>query len=732
MAGDSERIVQHLGRVLRRQRLVILAAAGAVLGLTLVLNAVLDPVYEAATTLVFDEPLEPVPGGKPVVLSQEILLTNWLEELRSFSFSGEVAGRLPPNLQARVPVPQRLPPGFDRARAVATGVQAAIKPFPIPKSNIVRIVVWTPDPELSAAIADTAASVFCLRRVRFRNAGESDLRRFIENQVLRYQAQLGRSEQELRDYKERQRITTYTDDAREILRRSTEAEVLLNAAATNRQSVVERLAAVEAKLAEKRGGLVPAMTAAGNPMMQKLQDKLVDLQSQHMELKVRDYAPDHPKMIDLQKQIQDTERSLVQETQKIAATAEVGDPLAQLEKYSTEAVELRIQTASLAAQEAGLRRILDDYERSLARLPSKEQELTRLTRERDVNEKLYTALLEKLEQTRISEAERIPGFRLLDVAQRPIAPIRPRKALNLALGLVAGLLVGGAIGFVREGVRPTMDSSLEVEKLTGWRVLASIPKIPLPAASASAGAVPPRDKALHRRASRALVAASAPNSAAAEAYRMLRTNLQFAGLGGTTRTLLVTSAGPGDGKSNTVANLAIMSAGMGGRTLLVDAETRKVGVDALFGLGTAPGLTDLLALPGGATTEAIARAIHSTDIQNLDLLPSGTLTPNPGDSLSADPERLRELLAKLQHDYHLVLLDSPPLLLVHETLLLASMVDGVLFVINSARPDGDGLVEARGALAAAGARVLGVALNAVEPVGIYRHNSYYQPSAGVA
>jgi capsular exopolysaccharide synthesis family protein len=234
-----------------------------------------------------------------------------------------------------------------------------------------------------------------------------------------------------------------------------------------------------------------------------------------------------------------------------------------------------------------------------------------------------------------------------------------------------------------------------------------------------------RAQALQQRASRARISVLAPNSGASEAYRILRTGLQFSGFGAKSRTLLVTSTGPGDGKSNTLANLAVVFAGTGERTLIVDAETRKAGVDSLFGLENAPGLTDLLVASGDGNPEEIARVIHRTGIPNLDLLPSGTRAANSGNALSISTVRLRELLGKLKQDYRFVLLDAPPLLIVHETLFIASIVDSVVLVINSAHPEVGRLLEAKGLLESAGVTVMGAVLNHVELQGIYRTNSYY-------
>lgn len=207
-----------------------------------------------------------------------------------------------------------------------------------------------------------------------------------------------------------------------------------------------------------------------------------------------------------------------------------------------------------------------------------------------------------------------------------------------------------------------------------------------------------------------LVAYSEPKSAAAEAYRTLRTNITFASPDKPVHTLLVTSTSPDDGKSTTIANLAITFAAAGSPTVLVDADLRRPHLHTIFGLQNDAGLTTLVAEMarnrGGA---APPLPLQQTQVENLQVLTSGPVPPNPAEILSS--QRMGELLAMLRSQAEYVLIDTPPIIAVTDAGVLASRVDGVLLVINAGKTKRELAVKARDMLRQVNANILGVVLN---------------------
>jgi tyrosine-protein kinase Etk/Wzc len=736
---DSDRIIASLRRVLRKRKLVVLGGLVLALLPALIINAVQTPLYEATTSIVFDEIAPPVPAATEDV-SRDILLSNRLEELSSYSFAEDIAAALPRAERRRFSMPEEPPPDLDTLTVIAEKIHKSILSSPVRNSNVVRLAVRLPEARLAAVVANTAARVFQERNDRIKREGAGGVRRFIEEQLVRTRTQLDAAEEGLRSYKQANRITAFDSEAQEVLRRTTEAEVLYNEARADRGAAQEKLAAIEKTLARHKRELVPSVTAASSPTVLRLRERLGELQSQYVELKLQGYPPTHPKMTQLDQAMEETKKSLTDEATKLASGSALADPIAQMQQYATEAAALQIDIESSKAQETALRHVIDDYDTQLGRLPEKEFQLARLTRERDVSHKIYTMLLEKLEETRIAEAEKLPSIRILDRALVPKDPVRPRKKLNLALGGLLGMLLGAGVALGLEFLRGGVESESELEARTGWPVLGSIPRIDRVSSRALAQLSGPEDSPENRKLRRGLITRIEPDSAAAEAYRLLRTGLQFRGTNGAWRTLLVTSVGPGEGKSTTVANLAIALATSGKRVVVVDGEVRRPVQHALFAVPRAPGLTDVLgAMEGAARRDGdtsgwaasngdLAGVLRPTGIDRLHVLPTGSPISDRADRLANALPLIGTLLSHLNSRHDFVVVDAPPLLLVHDATLLARVADGVLFVVSSPRADAELLMRARRVLEGAGAHVLGAVLNHADPARIHGYGRYYSRS----
>ncbi len=279
---------------------------------------------------------------------------------------------------------------------------------------------------------------------------------------------------------------------------------------------------------------------------------------------------------------------------------------------------------------------------------------------------------------------------VVDPATPPALPSSPRVLLNTLLAILVGLLIALGIAFVMEYLDDTVKSSEDVEEATGLPTLGTILKMKSEKGRSD----------IYR-----LATLLYPRGPAAEAYRTLRTNLAFASVDEPVRTLLVTSSIPSEGKTTTAGNLAVAFAQAGRNVILLDADLRKPGVNRLFDMTNAWGLTTLL---GGdeATIDDVAQL---TEQENLRIVTTGPLPPNPAELLAS--QRMRTILERLTAAADLVIVDSPPLQAVTDAAILASITDGTLLVIDSGRTRRAATQHGREALAKAGARVLGVALN---------------------
>jgi len=758
--NDSDKILTQLQNAFRRHKYLILGVTAVVVTGVLIYNSVVDPTYEASTAMMFDEFTGPVPSFA-AVYSQEIKSSNRIQELSSESFAMEVLEMLAPEDRAKIKLPEKRSADFNEKEYQAEVIRKSMTATPLRKSSLVRISVRLHDPNLAAEVANGAGRAYQARMLRVQQEGVRSIRLFIEEQLDRFRNQLDDSEVALRSYKEANRISTFETHETEILRRLTEAEVLYNEATTNRQALEERLGSINKSLDAGRKDLVPSATEVGSSRLTRLRERLVELQLQSTDLQLRGYTAGHPKMDEITNEITQTKENLSQEARTIAeGGGELSDPIAQLARYGDEQLALNIEIETMRAREKAFERVIGQYDATLSHLPEKELTLARLTRERDVNRQIFDNLMQKLEETKISEAENVPSVRVVDSAVPDPDPIHPRKTVNLAIGLFLGLIGGTGMALVRESGVSSMESVQELEETTGWPALATLPSHPVPEGELPVGGGEPLIGERQVRArKRSLITLLEPGSGPSEAYRMLRTNLKFRGVGDRIRTIAITSTEPNEGKTTIVANLAISFATMGDRVLVLDAEIRRAGMHEIFGVPLRPGLTDLLTararsektvskiavahsfgnrdrrdvLTPGSTeyTESspedtpIRVAIHPTAIRNLSVLPAGTTPENPADALASHVEVLRRIFDAVKNDFDVILVDTPPLAIVHDTAILSQFVDVVMFVVNSRRIDRELLMRSRSVLERAGANVVGTVLNQVEPIGVYKSNPYY-------
>ena len=299
---------------------------------------------------------------------------------------------------------------------------------------------------------------------------------------------------------------------------------------------------------------------------------------------------------------------------------------------------------------------------------------------------------------------------VVDPAVAPISPTSPRPLLNALLAAALGLLVAGGIVVLTESLDDSIKDPETVEDVLQLSTMGMIGRM--------------KGGKGHREMYR-LAALLYPRSATAETYRTLRSNVEFASIDAPIRTLLVTSSVPGEGKTVTAANLAVVFAQAGRLVLLVDADLRKPGVHGIFNVPNERGLTTLL-----RDEQAVLETIlQDTEQPGLRLLTTGPLPPNPAELLGS--QRMRQALDRLLAVAELIVIDSPPLQAVADAAVLSSRVDGTLLVIDTSRGHRRAVRDSREALARAGAKVLGVVINRLPATAGANYAAYYRASDGL-
>lgn len=208
-----------------------------------------------------------------------------------------------------------------------------------------------------------------------------------------------------------------------------------------------------------------------------------------------------------------------------------------------------------------------------------------------------------------------------------------------------------------------------------------------------------------------------------EAYRSLRTNLEFMNPDSPARTILFTSSGPGEGKSTTTANIAISNAQKGKKVLLLDCDLRKPVQHTIFMISNMKGITDLLV----DQTISFDQVIQETSISNLQVIPCGTLPPNPAELLGS--QSMSNLLKELSNHFEMIFIDAPPIISVTDAAILSSIVDGVILVVRHGQADKNMVVQAKELLNKVNAKILGVVLNRIK-VSKHQQQYYYYYAKG--
>ncbi|EHP37944.1 tyrosine-protein kinase EpsB [Cupriavidus basilensis OR16] len=332
--------------------------------------------------------------------------------------------------------------------------------------------------------------------------------------------------------------------------------------------------------------------------------------------------------------------------------------------------------------------------------PNVEQDTLRLMRDVQVNNDLYVGLLNNMQQLKLVKAGKVGNVRLLDDAPIPEEPIKPKKGLTIALSAILGLMVGVVAAFVRNALYGGITDSQDIEQHTGLNVYATVP---LSLAQASL-----TEEIRLRKRGKFLLADRNPNEPSIESLRSLRTALQFAMLDADNNRVLLTGPTPGVGKSFISANLSVVMATGGKRVLLVDADMRKGYLNHYFGMERTNGLSDVLIGNVG-----FDQAVHRNVFDNLDFLSTGALPPNPAELLLN--ERMVKLLHEAGEQYDLVLIDTPPVLAVSDTAILAARCSTVFLVTRFEKTTIGEVTESAKQLRQANADVSGVVFNGLDP-----------------
>jgi capsular exopolysaccharide synthesis family protein len=571
---------------------------------------------------------------------------------------------------------------------------------PVQRTRLVKIAFSTPDPELAARVANMHARAYLEQGIERRSHVNEEARHFLQGKLTELKDRVEKSEAALNRYRRDRGIISLDNRENIVVDRLADLNKRLTEAEADRIG----LEAQTRLIRKHEYDALPAVI--DNRLIQTLKGELARLEGERADLATQ-FKPGYPALDQLQAKVEQTRRRLQQERQRTVAGIKSAYTAAKQKEDELRAKMEQQKTAALSLKDAAV-----DY--------------TILAREVDTNRQLYDSVLQRLKEMEVATALRASNVSVIDQAVPPVQPSRPKKGLSLLCSAVLGLVGGVGLAFFVEYLNNTLRTSQEVERYLHLPSLGMIPDFVRSARHGSPAPEPasPDVQLLNGSAAQAgFVFTHSPFSVTTEAYRMLRTALLLAQTETSPKTLLFTSGMRGEGKTVTVVNTAAVLAQMGVRVLVIDADLRCSACHTVLGVENKSGLADVLSGRWDPVD-----VIRPTVSDHLFVLSSGSLPLNPTELVGS--KQMRGILASLREQYDYVLIDSPPVMLASDAVLLSTMVDGVVLVANAQRTPKQVVREACTRLSCAQAKILGVVLNQLNMR--HREYAYYRKHAPAA
>ncbi len=581
---------------------------------------------------------------------------------------------------------------------LAGRVQASTSIDPIESTELVNLHYVASDPELASDIANALAQAFIDRGIESRSTIASRRSELLDSEIIELRRKIQELESEMAEYSRSTNLVNLEASSNPNLQRLQQLYNDLSDAVSER---IDR----QIKLRELSAGArdnVADLESGG--IIAKLKRELLD-REQEYETKRQIYKDDWPEMRDLKADIEERRRVLDSEVGKYfdAATrrsrAEYQSALQK--EQSLEGEIGKVTTAARDLNEVTVR--YGHVQAEIAAYREREDDLIRRLSEVGTSARL--------------SGERTSNVRVLERALVPTAPFRPSLRQNLVVSLSLGLALGVGLVFLVRLLDRTVKTSEELERLLGFPILGVIPD----AGRGSGGyggydGGEDKQSRSRRRWSRKtgkeeieieLLPARKPRLAVSEAYRSLRTALLLSSAE-ELRIVTITSAEAGDGKTATALNLAVVMAQLGRKVLLLDGDLRRSRLHKVFNISNRSGLVNYLT--GGAGAEEI---FFSTDVPKLWVAPAGPHPPNPSELLASD--RMRDLLRAARDQFDLVIVDTPPALVVTDAILIGSEADGTVLCFRANKTVREEVRVCRDRLVMSDVKILGAILNAYNP-----------------
>jgi len=677
-AGFS--LQEYLG-ILRRRRWIILQAFVliAVIGVAQALMA--KNVYQASAKMLVEGPsynLNTVDSSNPLSslfqISQQQTVDTQVEVLQAAPLLDQVEKQVGP---------------------------ASLTVSNVKDTNVVEVVGESNDPKMAAAAPNALLKLYIDQDLS-QNLGEMEnARRFVIKQGALARQRLNATETALKKFKQQSHIAELTKNRDDQIARVTELTIAQQKAQSDLIVLRAQIASDRHLLAEQPT-TTTVQTQATNTALVSLKDEIRQLEVQRVGMiQPGGLTPKAPAVRALDAQIASLRQRLAD--QPPLTGSETISPSASRQSLREKIADMEAQIPVLQTQMALTNETLIQATKKVGNYAGLELTLDRLTREHDAAQASDKNFTDQLGDLNLREKAHHATARIIESAAVPLTPVRPHRMQSIIFACLIGLFVGLCLALMQEFLDDRINTVDEANRILGLPSLGTVPAL-----SAADAHLLPQMQGL---------------DPASESYRVLRTNIHFATVDAPARTLMVTSANPGEGKSTTAANLAFAMAMDGKKVLLVDTDLRRPSMHKMLNLKPVPGLTDVLLGHAALAPQEV--------MPGLSVVTAGSTPPNPGELLNS--RKFRTLVEDLMAQADVVIFDSPPVLAAADAVILASQMDGTILVVETGATKKGSARRTLQLLKQARATLLGIAFNkmrAQDGEGYYYNYQYSSPALG--
>ena len=686
--GKEPHLLDYL-RVLHKRRWTAATAFLFVVGIVTVYTFTATPIYEARTRLLIEADNPNVVSFKEVIdedqtkadyyqtqysiLKSRILARKTIEALKMWHHPEVADPKGAPESQAAATA-------ADETAAQSRAIDRFLSRLtvaPIRNSRLVDVNYRSPDPVVAERILNTLARAYIEQHLEYKLMASKEATDWLGQRLGEQRKQVESAESALQRYREQNDAISLEDRENIVVQKLADLNAAVTRAKTVRiekEALYNQLRAIQAD--QVALDTFPAVLS--NSYIQQQKADLTSLQSQLAQASEK-LGDRHPDIIRLKSAVQSAQLKLSAEIAKIVQA-------------------VRNEYESAHAQENSMVAALEAQKREALGMNRRAIEYGVLKRDVESNQQIYDSLLQRAKETGVSSELRTSNVRVVDPAERPQGPVSPRPALNLLLAVLGGAIFAGGLAFFFEYLDNRIKSPDEIKAYLRLPALGIVPSI--------------HPKALN--GSQPLINNGVPANFV-EAFRTLRTNVLFSSADEGTRSIVVTSTGPSEGKTLVSTNLALALAQSGHRVLLIDADLRRPAAHTRFAIPAEPGLSNLMV--GNARA---SDSVRNTSVPGLWLLPAGRIPPNPLELLGS--KRFKDFLHSLSEHFDWIVVDSPPVMAVSDAAVVAHACSGVLFVVGSEMANRHAAQAAIEQLETARVRFIGAVLNRVD---LERQSYYY-------